>query len=539
MNRNEKRDIICAVLILAILSLFMGCDFLNYIQHSLIGYDEGYNATVSANLMRYGTYRVSYPSEIVFYNMITTGEMVLLPTALLYKIFGISYVTTSIIPIIYSILSVWLIGIIISSCLGSISSFKYTVSAFIAVIIIMSDGYYYHISTHLIGEIAALFFLLLSFLCLKLYLDNEQRYVFIVTAGFCLIAAFLTKSSMIFPLVSYIGLMLFETFFLKNVKRKGFFCLIIGMIIGFCILDSFKLYQLGGWIDYVEWWKNEWFNMLNQSSGVDISYSVFDKIEYLSEIFTGCDKFICVCMLILPEIAYIYLHIKKERESNSGPLTMSIIGICGASLIIYFIFFGGSGLVYARRHEVNEVLVRICVFYFLYFIIIYIKNNYERNSIFATSCFVVWIMLVFWVNPISTIERNFNTYLNKETEDTYEVQLMNQFLTEVDNLPDEAVLFTAGWWQEPNVTIFLDKNMYDIYDVVNNSKGLPDKGFFISGYRIDGASIAYLQNKLDAVFTRVDTSDVDYERLSSGFDRSNVDVDLYAIYEIKPNNSVD
>lgn len=88
-----------AIMIVAIILFIM--NELNAVQYQLLTYDESYNATVAANVARYGEYRVSYPSKSVFYNMITTGETMLLPTALVYKLFGINTITSSIIPLVY------------------------------------------------------------------------------------------------------------------------------------------------------------------------------------------------------------------------------------------------------------------------------------------------------------------------------------------------------------------------------------------------------------------------------------------------------
>ena len=134
-------------------------DGINTIQHQIIGYDEGYNATVAANLVRHGEYRVSYPYDIVFHNIITTGTPVLLPTAVLFKLFGINYITCAIVPLIYMTLSIFAIWVIMCRCLdfGKIGQF---ISIILVSLIIISSAAALipYISTHLVGESACIFF---------------------------------------------------------------------------------------------------------------------------------------------------------------------------------------------------------------------------------------------------------------------------------------------------------------------------------------------------------------------------------------------
>ena len=40
--------------------------------------------------------------------------------------------------------------------------------------------------------------------------------------------------------------------------------------------------------------------------------------------------------------------------------------------------------------------------------------------------------------------------------------MMDVFLEEVDALPENAVLYCWGWWQEPDVKLLLGKDMVDL-----------------------------------------------------------------------------
>ena len=116
-NRTAIRMKECVIVFLFLFSILFFTDGINTITTQLLAYDEAYNATVAANVFRYGEYRVSYPDNIVFYNMITTGETVILPTAALYTLFGINNITSTLVALLYALLSIWCMWILLNTVL--------------------------------------------------------------------------------------------------------------------------------------------------------------------------------------------------------------------------------------------------------------------------------------------------------------------------------------------------------------------------------------------------------------------------------------
>ncbi len=527
--KKIKVETVIGIVIMVIFTGIMTTDFVNTIQHSLIGYDEGYNATVAANVARYGEYRVSYPSNIVFYNKITTGTSVIIPTAIFYKIFGINYISTTIISVLYSICATFGIWILMSLCLGNIKG-KSIFSAIGTIILILSDDLYYYISTHLIGEIAAFFFLICGMICTYFYFYYKKKFILFIT-GIFFTAAFLTKSSMIFFLVSVSGIFFIEVLITKRIHYKGLVSYLIGIVAGFILFDSYKFAQLGGMSGYILYWKNEWENMLNQSSGIDTAYSIADKFKYLEEIFGGCNRYICAIMVLAPIMIYFIHMIKLKEKCDMGLLTMTIGAVGGASLIVYFVLLGGSGLVYARRHEVNEIFIRMFALFSIIYIIYFIKNNFNEINDGIFEIVIIFLLIVSAFNsiaPINNIISNYYEYRNKLDDDEYAVTLMKEFLNEITDLPEGSKLYTAGWWQEPDVTLFLDKKMNSIYEVSENEDF--ENAFFIVGNYIHDLSIEDVENILGADLIRVDYSENDYALLDTAFNRNNIE--RYAIYKI-------
>lgn len=531
---NSKRNYIISLFLLVFAVLVFVGDCINKVNYQVIGFDESYNATVAANVMRYGEYRVSYPDNITFYNMITTGELVILPTAAVYRLFGVSAITTAIVPIVYGALSIIATALFLSKCIKNHEKgYNFLLASILTILVVLADGFFGYISTCLMGEIATYFYLVLSFTNVYNYMEKKkQTYLFF--AGAMLAFAFLTKSSSIFFVVTCFGILLIESFVCRSLELKSIIVCLCGFFIGFLFVDSYKLIELGNFEQYFLWWKSEWANMLSQSSGVDISYSIDEKITFLESIFIGFNRYFCILIILFPVAlyaVYVFFRLFKKKVITNGTHTMTICGVSAASLLVYFILLGGNGLMYARRHSVNELFIRVFVAYVIGELTIYLIDVIKSKNHKYMGCLIVTIMVLLVGSfPFESIRSNLNMYLQKEKEYSLDAQLMYEFLNEVESLPESANIYAAGWWQEPNITLFLDREVQSIYDVIHMGEPLADENYFIVGKLISDTSKRELERLLDKKLVRVDTSEVEYEEYSTGFDRQ--DFDLFAIYKI-------
>lgn len=520
MKRNNRNiDYIAGLSIVLLFAAIFFADAFNDCRYIIIGYDEGYNATVAANLVRHGKYMVSYPGDIVFYNLVSTGTPVILPTALLYKLFGISNITSCLIPILYSVAGIVLTWVLLRLALKEKISFPGVFSAVATVLLIGSDSFFYHCATHLMGENASYCFLLVCFISIILcYRRNNKIWLFV--SGAFLAFSFLTKSAMIFFVVSYYGILFIEALFIKSIKTGDFFRCVAGFAIGFVLLEIYKLYQLGAVSTYIEWWIAELKNMLRQSSGIDRYFSIGSKIEYLEAIF-GANKYICLAMIALPVLAYFYhlisAVIKRDRSLDNADLSMVTAGICSASLLVFFVLLGGSGLVYARRHAVNELFVRLFAAFFLLSCLGKKETDTAKPQI-AIKLFAA-IMLMLCVCPPGLLAVNAKELTVKKTQPDYDLQMMNEFLSEVDQIDENGNIYCYGWWQEPDVALFLDRKMKDL----SAYKTGEENAYFIVGRRFDGMSAEDLGLRLE----RIDNVGFDPDKLELFSSK-----ELFKIYKI-------
>jgi len=527
-NSKDKKLFIISILLLFLFIIFFATDAINSMKYNIIDFDGAYNATVAANMARYGKYMVSYPDNIIFYNIITTGPTVLLPTALLYYLFGISNLTTVIIPLIYSIFDIILIFIILYKCLKKIK-YNALLATIFTILLCLSDKIYIYISCHLIGESAALFFFLLTMLFLIMFTDKiNNKYLFL--AGGFLACSFLTKSSMIFIVVSLIGLLYIEWLFQK-IKFRHLLSFCLGFLSFFCFIELFKLIQLGNISEYLNYWSNEWKNMLTQSSGINLKINFIDKFNYLEEIF-GITSIVSLLITLLPLVSYIYIFIKrifnKQVKLSSSFNSLLFISVASSSLIIYFLLLGGNGLMYARRHIVNSFTLKLVI------IIGIIKFIYNKKIKFNKFISIVYLVSLLLILPFHTIKENFKNMYEKETEDTYKLTLMNNLEKTIEKLGDDIVIYTAGWWQEPSMHLsFPNLKMIDIYSNRYNVNNKTDNDYFLVGHAINDVNISDIESFFEAKLIKVNNNHIDYKKNIDDYNRE--DFDLYSLYKIKRN----
>lgn len=272
---------------------------------------------------------------------------------------------------------------------------------------------------------------------------------------------------------------------------------------------------------------------------MDTTYSIAYKFEFLESIFAGCNRYFCAFLLLLPVFLYAEFFFDGIKRKNTNPPEMPImpmVGVCGASLIVFFVLLGGAGLAYDRRHEVNAVLVRLFAVYQIVYISLsalecFRHKGFGRNSAMRCVGLVLSFLLLIQAIPLKVVRTNLIDYLDKQAVDEYELQLMDEFLNEIDSLPAHATLFTAGWWQVPNVTLALDREMTDLLQPIVQ---IPPESYFLSGNYIHGIHIEEIEGIMNAQLVRVDTSEVDYDRFHPVYDRGNVE--SFAIYKIDPNS---
>lgn len=531
----RNHDSIIAIVVVAVFVILFATESLFENQYRMINFDDGYNATVSANYMRCNEYRVSYPDSIVFYNLITTGVPVLLPTAWLYKAFGISSFTSGLVPLFYGLLSIVLVAYLLSCCLRQTTHHHRTVAATATILLFLSYPRFLIICVNLWGESASFAFLLLSLIFWQHYTNSQRRH-WLFWLGASVTIAFLTKSAMIFILVSWIGILLVERYFTKCLDRRSLLTSCLGGLCGFALVDSFKYFQLGGWHNYLQWWYREWHNMLYQSSGYDGTPPILHKMKYLGNLF-DTNRIFAILLLVIATFSYLYIVYRQRRQksdiTDTGCITMCICGILGASLLVYFVLLGGNGIANWKRQFVNIFFVRIFAAWICCRLSIWMVRSYREKTRWRhlqCAASLIFFLLLF---PISKIQKSIIQAANTPTDYTNDYRAMNSLLAAIDQLPEDAVILTPGWFQTPQLSLYSQRQMRD-FKTVNLAECPTDNTYFVVGFLIQLYMVADVETALSARLEQVYVGHSS-DRIST--EDNNTDFDLFSIYKVQFSNN--
>lgn len=495
---------ICGIAIICAFLVYVFYDCVNFVTYSWAEYDEAYNASVASNFARYGEYRISYPDESIFPNVITTGILVLIPTSLLYSLVGINNITSNIIPMLYGMISILLIWYFIRIVLKDYVRHYDIMSSILCCLVILSEKMYRQICTHLIGESCSLFFFILALISYVLA-EKKNKNNFLLGAGICIAYCFLTKSSSIFLAVSFSVHLITDTFLVKRFTIWDVIKYIEGLVIGFVTIESFKIYSLGSIKKFLLWWRNELFdNMPNQSGGW-ITPTFQERFCFLEDFFQGNKFFFCALILFAIGLyCYkLYLSLIKNKNISVTFNAICLCGICGASIFLYFLTFGKSGLFYPRRLILYIIAIRIfgtlifCqICNSLHTRIVKRNNASTYQSLFVSFCCAIVFFICLY--PPTVVAHTAVEYTFKENKEKQGLHCMKLFLNEISKLPQNSDIYVAGWWQEPNITIFHDRKMKNIYDAMQSKKKLSSNSYFIAGNRVEGITISEIEDSLNS-----------------------------------------
>ena len=307
-----------------------------------LSYDDAYNAQVAANFFRTGVYKVSYPNDITYYNLITTGPVMLLMSSLFYFVSGgVGVLATQLPAIVYGT------GCIILAYLFFQKYFQKNSKCMAllgVLLLILCNRYILRQSLNLLGECAALFFALLTLLLLQKGFCCKQKRWFVLS-GFFLTLALNSKEIMIFFVIALCGLFLIDIVVWKEAQLTQCISFLAGGIVGRLCIDAFKLYQLKTLDNLLMWYLLELKNIYSQSGGTSNLHSfsieqIIDRINYLKDVYFSCHAITLGVLMLLPIVAYFVLHFFYKTTVKYIPLLYC--GVGGASLLVYYVLLGGQ-----------------------------------------------------------------------------------------------------------------------------------------------------------------------------------------------------
>ena len=467
--KKHPMYVICPVA----LALFLLAFFVSGIQiirTQEIDYDAAYNAQVALRYLNEGVYGIYYPSPATFPNLITTGQTVILPTILLYRIFGVRMITTGLVPLLYATAALFLLFLLLRRSFsakntGGICSILFPV--LIVILMPGSDYLFLSVSTQLWGESASCFYTILAVFLFALSMKGKHGLMMRFFSGMALISALISKTSAICIVIVFLLCLFLCSLLFQRLSLLSAPVCLLGCGAGFFLWESIKCVQLKGWQNVFQWWINERLNAKAQTATETLFGSISpelikERFLWVSQFLFEKPAFMSFLLLALPFFGVLLLFLlrKKNAESADTLLPMVILGLCGVSLPIYYIFFGNVGLRYPRRQEVYVFLSLAFAFYLAFFLIGMLLEELSTSTGFCrdlgVSAFTLCIVFLASNLMHTTVAENYRDWFSpKELSDGAFNTLM--CAETVKQLPEDVVIFTHDYYQMPQISLLSDR----------------------------------------------------------------------------------
>lgn len=507
-----------------ILLFFVAC--IVYVREvGNLSYDDAYNAQVAANFFRTGVYKVSYPNDITYYNMITTGPVMLLLSSLCYFASGgVGVLATQLPAIVYGT------GCIILAYLFFQKYFQQN-SKWMALLgvllLLLCNRYILRQSLNLLGECAALFFALLTLILLQKAFCCKQKRWFVLS-GFFLTLALNSKEIMIFFVIALCGSLLIDIVVWKEAQLMQGASFLAGGIAGRLCIDAFKLYQLKTLDNLLMWYLLELKNIYLQSGKTSNLHSfsfgqIIDRINYLRNVYFSCHTGTLCILVLLPIAGYFVLHFLNKTTVKYVPLLYC--GVGGVSLLVYFVLLGGTGLKNGRRLSPYTSLTLIFAILSVLKIIEYLYNQTkEKKRRFITP--VLLLGCVILIADIVDVQ-NYIDFQKSFIEGKEQAPKWNEFIKTVLEVPEESIIYVYDWDQAPQISLLTGKRFYnasplipevsteDSEEVKSLKKGIYS---FLEGIVIAPEGYSSIEEYMEAYYTfRSISKKVEFDKDNSLF----------------------
>ena len=304
--RLERWILLCTALFM------LGCVLCIAAHFSYQWMDGSWNAQVAVTFAQTGRYAVTYPTDEIFHVPITTGQTVLLPAALAFRVGGVTDFTAALVPVLYMCAALLSLMVVLYRFFRSIHASPVWRAVLCSVSVLFcffTFSLYGRYAYQLLGEGAALLFLVLACLFFARYGETRRRRD-AVACGAMLACALITKTVAVCFVLVFALLMLLECLLTRRFPFSLLWPLLAGFVAAFGVLESFKFVQLGFSLpEWVDWWRQTFLYSFDLSAGSSASLSFAERLtanlRAASDLLTHGSVAALVLLLLIAPLCYL------------------------------------------------------------------------------------------------------------------------------------------------------------------------------------------------------------------------------------------
>lgn len=459
------------ILMMAIIGFLILLSCLFYIRFAMENppsFDGALNLNVSRSLVEGKGYGSYYNGYKLFPIETQTNSPYVFPAAIAYYVSGISVFSSQIVNLVYML--IFFLG------MYAVSRKLMTLTGAMLVVLFSfqtpgiaefgMSGY---------GEIPALSYFLLSLIVLYSSLEHEKsQYAFI--GGFLLGLSFLTKTVALLWIAPTI--LFFSAIVLFGRKKIGLI-LILSVCSGFIVpvvcFEFYRMISLGSLSTYWKWWSDQFVEIASQSgvrtklkdTGGLFTKAVTHAGLLAQQTNTRLPVLLLLWIIPAPVILKKLYLLLRSKDIKSFFVLGALAGI-SLAYIIWWIFITPTEQAWLRRILNGLILQQVIAVYAAYILIKRVRAELEKRQeegtkkflkILKHSVFIAGFILI----SISILFFSVNgQVLTRSTKPSKEILEETAIANIIRQLPVEAKIFGAGWWQAPVLALFSGRDIDNI-----------------------------------------------------------------------------
>jgi hypothetical protein len=445
-------------------------------------FDGAMNLQVASSIAKGEGYRRNYSAREAFPHEIQTGAPYIVPSAMVFRIWGVGIAQTEIINVLYLALLLVLAYLLASPLCGR------AFALFAACTVLMVPGVS-QFGFYGYGEVPCLT-LALAAIVMYFWEHRGHKALTGFVAGVLLALSFYTKTVMLIAVASlclcaFLQLLMTH----RDVRRsrlKRFVAFLIGGAISIAVMESWRATALGGLHAWRQWWHMETWAVVSQA-GIGnhafgtLTHSLAEKLQVhfvdlshdyrMSLLLTG----MWLSLLLAAGAMTLWRILHRQR----GWTTLAVLGIA-IFYMIWWLLITPTAKAWHRRILDGMVCADIGL-------IMFVAMWYRDRGIAMMRRVGMAPILILAAAgvalPAIWLVKGSHTLLvgqvSRETcslhmadaatcarfDPNRSVVALEHVSQKVRSLPSNSYIFGFGWYSAPRVGLFSDRHVLDFHDM--------------------------------------------------------------------------
>lgn len=423
-------------------------------------FDGSMNLQVPVSLVKNGLYATTYNGIGLFDTRIQTGTPVLLPIAIVFKIFGIGSTQALMINVFYVALLIFFIYKISAELKVN----QTAVLLVMGITTVFSD--FRELAMGIYGEIPTLA-LFLATIYFLLIADRKQAKKYFFVAGLFFGFAYLTKTVILIAVPAIVLVFISKVLIEKRAKIKDICLWIIGAVFPVIIFESYKILQLGV-KTYMTFWGRQSDNILKQAGvreGYQDTANLIQKFRLHLEIYSEIFNIQIAALIIILTLNFIWFICKIIKRKKLE--YFDIVELVVYSYFGWWLLITPTEKAWGRRIIIGVVLfewitsIRVLqIFLWGFSSKAKLYENKKRKAIIETVVSVFALLFVaFGTEKCSTDSK----------KGTMELAEIVKQKAEQEN----AIFCGRGWYQAPAVSFYSGVSFVDLEQIDLTQQDVP------------------------------------------------------------------